>query len=172
MVLQGTLGGNFDISAASGESTAWVLLWKTSSRPLRVRVCPVAHVNFFKTAFDPRAWTLDVFRKENLGRPPQLITPENEGGDNTNYPSLPNVTFFDDPEVPFGPQGPQPPAPPEPYQPPGPPGPPGIPPGWPPAPSPAGGRERVETGNTSRERLHPHPRPSPPEPQPFSNTNE
>ena len=35
----------------------------------------------------------------------------------------------------------------------------------PPAPSPAGGRERVETGNTSRERLYPHPRPSPPEPR-------
>ena len=40
-----------------------------------------------------------------------------------------------------------------------------FPPGWPPAPSPAGGRKRVETGNTSRERLHSHPRPSPPEPQ-------
>ena len=34
-----------------------------------------------------------------------------------------------------------------------------------PAPSPAGGREGVETGNTSRERLYPHPRPSPLEPQ-------
>ena len=29
MILQGTLGSNFDICAASGESTAWVLLWKT-----------------------------------------------------------------------------------------------------------------------------------------------
>ena len=29
MILQGTLGGNFDIFAASGEPTAWVLLWKT-----------------------------------------------------------------------------------------------------------------------------------------------
>ena len=167
VILQVTLGGNFDISAASGESTAWVLLWKTSSRPLRVRVCPVAQFNFFKTALDPRAWTLDVFRKENVGRQPQLIKPEIEGGDNTNYQSPPPVTFFDDSEVPFGQQGPQPPAPPEPHQPPGPPGPPGIPPGWPPAPSPAGGRQIIETGNTSRERLHPHPRPSPPEPQPF-----
>ena len=33
MLLQGTLGGDFDIFAASGESTAWVLLWKTRSRP-------------------------------------------------------------------------------------------------------------------------------------------
>ena len=106
-----------------------------------------------------------VFWKENLRRQPQLITLENEGGDDTNYPSPPNVTFFDDPEVPFGPQGPQPRAPPEPHQPPGPPGSLGIPPGWPPAPSPAGGRERVETGFTMRERLHLHPRPSPPEPQ-------
>ena len=31
----------------------------------------------------------------------QPITPENEGGDNTNYPSPPNVKFFDDPEVPW-----------------------------------------------------------------------
>ena len=28
MLLQGTLGGDFDIFAASGESTVWVLLWK------------------------------------------------------------------------------------------------------------------------------------------------
>ena len=28
MLLQGTLGGDFDIFASSGESTAWVLLWK------------------------------------------------------------------------------------------------------------------------------------------------
>ena len=95
-----------------------------------------------------------------FARRPQLITPENEGGDNTNYPSPPNFTFLDDPEVPFGPQGPQPPAPPEPHEPPGSPG---LPPGWPPAPSPAGVREGVGTGNTSLERLH--PRPSPPEPQ-------
>ena len=106
-----------------------------------------------------------VFWKENLRRQLQLITLENEGGDDTNYPSPPNVTFFDDPEVPFGPQGPQPRAPPEPHQPPGPPGPTGIPSGWPPAPSPAGGWERVETGYTVRERLHLHLRPSPPEPQ-------
>ena len=29
VILQGTLGSQFDIFAASGESTAWVLLWKT-----------------------------------------------------------------------------------------------------------------------------------------------
>ena len=94
MILQGTLGGSFDIFAASGESTAWVLLWKTRSRPLGVRVCPVAQFNFFKTAFDPRAWTLVVFWKEVLERQPQLITPENEGGDNTYYPSPPNVSYL------------------------------------------------------------------------------
>ena len=40
-----------------------------------------------------------VFWKENSGRQHQLITPENEGGDNTTYPSPP--TFIDDPDVPF-----------------------------------------------------------------------
>ena len=65
MLFQGTLGGDFDIFAANGESTAWVLLWKTSSRPIGVRVCPVAQFDFFSTAFDPRAWTLVVFWKED-----------------------------------------------------------------------------------------------------------
>ena len=88
------------------------------------------------------------------GRQPQLITPENERGDNTNNPSPP--TFFDDPDVPFKPCGP--PAPPEPHEPPGSPG---LPPGWPPAPSPAGGGERVEPRSSSRERFP--PRPSQPE---------
>ena len=51
MVLQGTLGGDFDIFAASGESIAWVLLWKIRSRPIGVRVFPVAQFNFFSTSF-------------------------------------------------------------------------------------------------------------------------
>ena len=34
MIIQGTLGDNLDIFAASGESTAWVLIWKTRSRQL------------------------------------------------------------------------------------------------------------------------------------------
>ena len=54
MLLQGTLGHDFDILAASGESTAWVLLWKTRSRPVGVKVCPAAQFDFFSTAFDPR----------------------------------------------------------------------------------------------------------------------
>ena len=74
-----------------------------------------------------------VFWKENLGRQPQLITPENEGGDETNFPSPPKL--FGDPDVPFGPSGPPAPT--------GLPGSPGLPPGWPPAPAPAGGGERV-----------------------------
>ena len=68
MVLQGTLGCDFDIFAATGESIAWVLLWKTSSRPIGVRLCPVAQFNFFSTLFDPRAWTVVVFWKEDSGR--------------------------------------------------------------------------------------------------------
>ena len=46
MLLQGTLGHDFDIFAASGESTAWVLLWKARSRPIAVRVCPVPQSTF------------------------------------------------------------------------------------------------------------------------------
>ena len=46
------LGGNFDIFAASSESTAWMLLWTTHSRSTGVRVCPAAQFNFFDTAFD------------------------------------------------------------------------------------------------------------------------
>ena len=42
MLLQGTLGHDFDIFAASSASTAWVLFWKTRSRPIGVRVCPGA----------------------------------------------------------------------------------------------------------------------------------
>ena len=94
--------------------------------------------------------------KENLGRQPHLITPENEGGDRTSYPSPPK--FFDDPDVPSGPSGP-----PERPGTPGRPGQPGLPSGWPPAPSPAGDRERVGPESTSRERLP--LRPSSPEPQ-------
>ena len=72
-VLEGNLSGDSDIFAASGESTAWGVLWKTRSRPIGVRVCPVAQFNFFSTAFDPRGWTMVVLWKENVGRKPQLI---------------------------------------------------------------------------------------------------
>ena len=58
LLLQGTLGGNFDIFAASDESLDWVLLWKTRSRPISVRVGPVAQHNFFSTALGPRQWTM------------------------------------------------------------------------------------------------------------------
>ena len=134
MIHQGTLDGTFDIFAASGECTTWVLLWKTRSRPIGVRVRPAAQFSFSSTAFDPRARVDNgSVLERNFGRQPQLITPENERGDTTNYSSPPTYTFFDGPEVPIGPQGPRPPAPPEPHEPPGPPGPPGLPPGWPPA---------------------------------------
>ena len=105
MLLQGTLGLDFEIFAASGESTAWVLLWKTRSRPIGVRVCPVAQFDFFSTAFDPREWTIVVFWKEDSGRQLRLITPENEEGDETSSPSPPRLTFIDDPDVPLSPPG-------------------------------------------------------------------
>ena len=82
LLLQGILGGDFDTFAASGESTSFVLLWKTRSRPIGVRVCLVAQFDFFSTAFDPRAWTMVVFWKEDSGRQPQLIIFENGGDDN------------------------------------------------------------------------------------------
>ena len=104
MILQGTLGNNFDIFAASGESTAWVLLWKTRSRPIGVRVCPVVQFNFFSTIFDPGTWTMVVLWREILGRQPQPITPENAGGDDTRYPSPSN--FLDHPGVASAPTGP------------------------------------------------------------------
>ena len=159
MLLEGTLGGDFDIFAANGESTAWVLLWKTRSRPIGVRVCPLAQLNFFSTTLDPRAWTMAVFWKLQLIR-----TYENEGRDETGSPSPPKFAFFDDPDVPFRPmpRGPfdQPRGPyPEPQDPPDSPG---FPPGLPPAPPPAGG-ERTRAVDQSRERSR--PRSPPPEPQ-------
>ena len=103
MLLPGTLGHDIDIFAASGESTAWVLLWNTRSRPNGVRVCPVTQYYIFSTAFDPREWTMVVFWKEDSGRQLRLITPENGGGDETSSPSPPRFTFFDDPYVPLSP---------------------------------------------------------------------
>ena len=87
MLLQGTLGESSTSLRPAVNRTAWVLLRKTRSRPIDLRVCRVAQFNFFSTAFDPRKWTMVVFWKEDSGRPPQLITPENEGGDGTNYPA-------------------------------------------------------------------------------------
>ena len=149
-VSQGTLGGNFDIFAASGESTAWVLLWKTPLTSNWREGLSCSPIQFFGAVFDLRLWTMVVFWKDDSGRQPKLNTPENERGDETNYPSLPNFNFFDDPDTPLGPCGPP--------QPPGPPGSPGLSPGWPPAPSPAGDRERVRNGIASREQLHPRSR--------------
>ena len=78
-----------------------------------MRVCPVAQLNFFSTAFDPRVWTIVVLWNEDSGRQPQLMIPENEGGGETNYPLPPRFTSFDDPDVPLGPcVPPVPPGPP------------------------------------------------------------
>ena len=84
-------------------------------------VCPVAQLNFLSTECDPRVWTKVVLWKEDSRRQLQLMIPENEGGDETNYPSPPRFTSFDDPDVPLGPCGP-----PIPPGAPGPPGPPGL----------------------------------------------
>ena len=120
MLLHGTLGGDFDIFAASGESTAWVLLWKTRSRPIGVMVCPAAQLDFFSAASDPREWTVVLFLKEDSGRQHQLFTPDNGGGYETSAPSPPRFTFFGEPDVPLGPWPLEPPpGPPGPADPPG-----------------------------------------------------
>ena len=82
-----------------------------------VRVCPVAQFDFFSREFDTRERTMVVFCKEGSVRQLQLITPENEGGDDASSPSPPRFTFFDDPDVPLDP----PDTPPAPPVPPGPP---------------------------------------------------
>ena len=89
-----------------------------------------------------------MFWKEDSGRQLRLFIPENEGGDETSFPSPPRFTFFDDRVVPLYP-------PDTPLAPPGPPGPPdwpGLPPGLPPAPQLAGGKGRARAENVSRER--------------------
>ena len=99
-----------------------------------------------------------MFWREDSGRQLQLITPENEGGDETSSPSRRTSTFFDDPDVPLGPRSRGPPEPPR-----GPPDLPGLPSGLSPAPPHAGEGERVRAGNALRGRSRPR---SPfPEPQ-------
>ena len=158
-----TLGYDFDTFAASGEPTVWVLLWKTRSRPIGVRVCPVAQSDFFSTAFE--AWTMVVFWKEDSGRQLRLITHENEGGDETSSPSPPRFTFFDDPDVPLNP-------PETPSAPPGPPDLPGLPPGLPPAPPPAGGRGRARAENLSRGRSRPRSQSQVPQLKPIPTSDD
>ena len=110
MILHGTVGSNFDIFAASGESTAWVLLWKTRSRPIRVRGCPVAKFGFSAPHLIRERGQWLCSGKKKSGRQLQLITLENERGDDTDYPSSP--IFFHDPDALLGPGGtPEPPAP-------------------------------------------------------------
>ena len=132
-----TLGHDFDIFAPSGDSTAWVLLWKTRARPIGVRLFPVVQCDCFSTTFNQREWTMVTFWKEDSKRLLRLITHENEGRDKTDSPSPPRFSFimflFDPPDTP--------PAPPEP---PGPPDSPGLPPGLPPAPRLMVGEEEQE----------------------------
>ena len=106
-----------------------------------------------------------MFWREDSGRQLQLITPENEGGDETSSPSWRKFTFVDDPDVPLGPRSRGPPEPPRglPEPPRGLPDLPGLPSGLSPVPPPAGEGERVRAGNALRGRSRPR---SPlPEPQ-------
>ena len=100
MLLQGTVGHDFDIFAAGGESTAWVLLWKTPFKTNRRDGLSCSPIQlFFSNAFGPREWTMVVFWKEDSGRQLRPITPENGGGDESSTPSPPRFTFFDDLDV-------------------------------------------------------------------------
>ena len=147
VLLQGiTLGGDFNIFVANGESTSWVLLLKNRSRPIGVRVCPVAQLNFFSTAFYPCVsgqWLCSGKKVWDVS--PSWLHLKTEEDIipiiHLRQPIL-SLMILD---VPFGPSGP--PAPPETHESHGFPG---LPPGWPPAPSPAGGRERVGTGYICR----------------------
>ena len=46
------------------------------------------------SAFGPRAWTMVVFWKNDSGRQPQLITPENEGGDENQLSITAKIYFL------------------------------------------------------------------------------
>ena len=85
-----------------------VLLWKTRSRPSRVRVCPAARFDFSALHLTRVHGQWLFFVRMIRDVQPQHVTPENEGADDTSSPSPPKFTFFDDPDVPFRPrpQGP------------------------------------------------------------------
>ena len=83
MILQGSLGGNFDTllpavnplleySSGKQDQLAWGFVLYPNSISL------VTHLIRARGTFV-------VFWRENLGRQPQLIALENEGGDNTNF---------------------------------------------------------------------------------------
>ena len=111
---------------------------ETRSRPLGVRVCPVAQFNFFSTAFNPRAWTVVFsFHLRQLKLSSMILK-----FFLVHKVHSPPAHFLDHHVLPDSPC---------------------VPPGWPPAQSLAGSRKRAETGSGLRERLH--PRPSPPEPR-------
>ena len=87
MLLLGTLGSDFDIFAASGESIA--SSGKPVPRPIRVRVCLVAQFDFSAPHLIRvrGQWLYSGRKFRDINSP--LITPEN-GGDETSSPSPPN----------------------------------------------------------------------------------
>ena len=85
---------------AEGEALRNIISKLPEERNLRDFYLKHYHMS---TAFDPCEWTMVVFWKEDSGRQLRLITPENEGGDETSSPSPPRFTFFDDPDFPLSP---------------------------------------------------------------------
>ena len=118
----------------------------------------MAQFDIFSTAFGLCEWTMFVKRKEDLGRQLRLITPKNEGEDETSFPSPPRFTFFDDPDFPLN----------SPDTLPGPPGPkdsPGLLTRIAPSSSTCWWERRARTEHVSRERSRQRPRSQSPEPQ-------
>ena len=72
VLLQDTLGGDFDTFAPSGEFHCLENPLKTNWR----EGLSCSQIQLLSTAFDPREWTMVVFWKEDSGRQPQLITPK------------------------------------------------------------------------------------------------
>ena len=150
MLLQGTLGGDFDVFAASGKSTAWVLLWKNPFKTNWREGLSCSPIQLFAAGHLIRVSGQRLYsgrKTRDVSR--QLITPENEGGEETSSPSPPNIPslmvlmfFFVQGLVdlfinivdPY----------PEPQNPPDQPG---FPPGLPPAPPPAGGERNTSGGS-------------------------
>ena len=91
MLLQGTLGSDFDIFAASGESTAF--LWKTRSKTNWREGLSCSPIRFFQHRIRSACVDNGCILEGRFGTSAlHLLTPENEGGDETSSPSPPN--FF------------------------------------------------------------------------------
>ena len=137
----------FDIFAASGESNAWVLLWKTRLRPIGVRICSVAQFNFLSTTRVSGHWLCSGRKIRDVRLHPKTKEETRPALHHRQDLTSLMILIFLLVDIlnllRYLPRWP-----------------PSL---WPPAPPPAGEGERVRTGNSSRERSR--PRSTLPEPQ-------